>query len=134
MNVLSGVRLARQYFPLMLKQDWGRIIFISSESALQIPAEMLHYGTTKTAQLAVARGLAELTKGTAVTVNSVLPGPTASGGSNGFLEKISGDKSPGRPRRHFSATCGPLPAATLHHARRNRQHGGLPMQPAGGGY
>ncbi len=92
-NVLSGVRLARQYFPLMLKQDWGRIIFISSESALQIPAEMLHYGTTKTAQLAVARGLAELTKGTAVTVNSVLPGPTASEGVTEFLQKMSGGKT-----------------------------------------
>jgi NAD(P)-dependent dehydrogenase (short-subunit alcohol dehydrogenase family) len=89
-NVLSGVRLARQYFPLMLKQGAGRIIFISSESALQIPAEMVHYGTTKTAQLAVARGLAELTKGTAVTVNSVLPGPTASEGVEGFLKQLAG--------------------------------------------
>lgn len=89
-NVLSGVRLARQYFPLMLKQNAGRIIFISSESALQIPAEMVHYGTTKTAQLAVARGLTELTKGTAVTVNSVLPGPTASGGVAEFLQQLAG--------------------------------------------
>jgi len=90
-NVLSGVRLARQYFPLMLKQDWGRILFISSESGLQIPAEMIHYGTTKTAQLAVARGLAELTKGTAVTVNSVLPGPTSSEGVEEFLQKLAGE-------------------------------------------
>ena len=90
-NVLSGVRLARQYFPLMLKADWGRIIFISSESALQIPAEMIQYGTTKTAQLAVARGLAELTKGTSVTVNSVLPGPTASEGVEEFLKKLAGE-------------------------------------------
>ncbi|RYY20970.1 MAG: SDR family oxidoreductase [Cytophagaceae bacterium] len=90
-NVLSGVRLARQYFPLMLKQDWGRILFISSESGLQIPAEMIQYGTTKTAQLAVARGLAELTKGTQVTVNSVLPGPTASEGVEGFLKKLAGE-------------------------------------------
>ena len=89
-NVLSGVRLARQYFPLMLEQNWGRILFISSESALQIPAEMIQYGTTKTAQLAVARGLAELTKGTGVTVNSVLPGPTASEGVEGFLKKLAG--------------------------------------------
>ncbi len=89
-NVLSGVRLARQYFPLMLARNWGRILFISSESALQIPAEMIHYGTSKTAQLAVARGLAELTKGTAVTVNSVLPGPTASEGVEGFLKKLAG--------------------------------------------
>lgn len=90
-NVLSGVRLARQYFPPMLAQDWGRILFISSESALQIPAEMIHYGTTKTAQLAVARGLAELTKGTAVTVNSLLPGPTASEGVEEFLKKLAGE-------------------------------------------
>ncbi|MBO0359256.1 SDR family oxidoreductase [Hymenobacter sp. BT186] len=90
-NVLSGVRLSRQYFPLMLKQNWGRILFISSESALQIPEEMIHYGTTKTAQLAVARGLAELTKGTAVTVNSVLPGPTASEGVEEFIGKMSAE-------------------------------------------
>jgi NAD(P)-dependent dehydrogenase (short-subunit alcohol dehydrogenase family) len=90
-NVLSGVRLSRQYFPLMLAAGWGRILFISSESGLQIPAEMVHYGTTKTAQLAVARGLAELTKGTGVTVNSVLPGPTASEGVEEFLTKLAGE-------------------------------------------
>ncbi|GAB3235532.1 SDR family oxidoreductase [Hymenobacter seoulensis] len=90
-NVLSGVRLSRQYFPLMLQKNWGRILFISSESGLQIPEEMIHYGTTKTAQLAVARGLAELTKGTEVTVNSVLPGPTASEGVEEFLQKLAGD-------------------------------------------
>jgi NAD(P)-dependent dehydrogenase (short-subunit alcohol dehydrogenase family) len=90
-NVLSGVRLSRQYFPLMLKQGTGRIIFISSESGLQIPAEMVHYGTTKTAQLAVARGLAELTKGTGVTVNSVLPGPTASEGVEEFIKQLAGE-------------------------------------------
>jgi NAD(P)-dependent dehydrogenase (short-subunit alcohol dehydrogenase family) len=90
-NVLSGVRLSRQYFPLMLKQNAGRIIFISSESGFQIPAEMIQYGTTKTAQLAVARGLAELTKGTNVTVNSVLPGPTASEGVEEFLKKLAGE-------------------------------------------
>ncbi len=89
-NVLSGVRLARQYFPLMLANDWGRILFISSESGLQIPQEMVHYGTTKTAQLAVARGLAELTKGTGVTVNSVLPGPTASEGVTEFIKQLAG--------------------------------------------
>ena len=90
-NVLSGVRLSRQYFPLMLAKDWGRILFISSESALQIPAEMIHYGTTKTAQLGVARGLAELTKGTGVTVNAVLPGPTASEGVEEFIKKMSAE-------------------------------------------
>ncbi|MBG8552640.1 SDR family NAD(P)-dependent oxidoreductase [Hymenobacter guriensis] len=90
-NVLSGVRLSRHYFPQMLAQNWGRILFISSESAIQIPQEMIHYGTTKTAQLAVARGLAELTKGTNVTVNSVLPGPTASEGVQEFLGKLAAE-------------------------------------------
>lgn len=88
-NVLSGVRLSRAYFPKMLEQNWGRIIFISSESALQIPAEMIQYGTTKTAQLAVSRGLAELTKGTNVTVNTVLPGPTLSEGVGGFIQALA---------------------------------------------
>lgn len=86
---MSGVRLARHYFPQMLAKNWGRILFVSSESALQIPEEMIHYGTTKTAQLAVARGLAELTKGTAVTVNSVLPGPTASEGVEDFVNSMA---------------------------------------------
>lgn len=84
-NVMSGIRLSRHYMPLMMKEDWGRIIFISSESALQIPEEMIHYGMTKTAQLSVASGLARLTKGTGVTVNSVLPGPTMSEGADRFL-------------------------------------------------
>lgn len=92
-NVMSGIRLARAYFPLMLSKGWGRIIFISSESAIQIPEEMIHYGMTKTAQLAVARGLAELTKGTAVTVNSVLPGPTMSEGVGGFIENLAKDQN-----------------------------------------
>ncbi len=89
-NVLSGVRLSRLYFDGMLKRNRGRIVFISSESALHIPSEMIHYGMTKTAQLAVARGLAELTVGTAVTVNSVLPGPTRSEGVEEFVHKVSG--------------------------------------------
>jgi NAD(P)-dependent dehydrogenase (short-subunit alcohol dehydrogenase family) len=88
-NVMSGVRLSRSYFPEMLKQNWGRIIFISSESALQIPVEMIHYGMTKTAQLAIARGLAEATSGTKVTVNSVLPGPTASEGVTTFVSALA---------------------------------------------
>jgi len=92
-NVLSGIRLARAYFGKMLTNGWGRIIFISSESAIQIPEEMIHYGMTKTAQLAVARGLAELTKGTAVTVNSVLPGPTLSEGVGGFIDQLAKDQS-----------------------------------------
>jgi NAD(P)-dependent dehydrogenase (short-subunit alcohol dehydrogenase family) len=91
-NVLSGVRLSRFYFPLMLAADWGRIIFISSESALQIPAEMIHYGMTKTAQLAVSRGLAELTRGTNVTVNTVLPGPTRSEGVADFVAALARDQ------------------------------------------
>jgi len=88
-NVLSGVRLSRAYLPGMLQKKWGRIIFISSESAQHIPAEMIHYGMTKTAQVAIARGLAESVAGTGVTVNSVLPGPTASEGVGGFLESMA---------------------------------------------
>jgi NAD(P)-dependent dehydrogenase (short-subunit alcohol dehydrogenase family) len=88
-NVLSGIRLSRAYFDKMLAKNWGRIIFISSESAVQIPAEMIHYGMTKTAQLAVSRGLAELTKGTNVTVNTVLPGPTFSKGAGDFIESLA---------------------------------------------
>ena len=84
-NVLSGARLARLYLPFMRKRNWGRIIFISSESGYQIPAEMIHYGMTKAAQIAVARGLAEATAGTGITVNSVLPGPTRSRGVADFV-------------------------------------------------
>jgi NAD(P)-dependent dehydrogenase (short-subunit alcohol dehydrogenase family) len=88
-NVMSGVRLSRAYMPGMLKRNWGRIVFISSESALNIPKEMIHYGMTKTAQLAVSRGLAEMTRGTAVTVNSVLPGPTMSEGVETFVKDLA---------------------------------------------
>jgi NAD(P)-dependent dehydrogenase (short-subunit alcohol dehydrogenase family) len=88
-NVLSGVRLSRHYLPRMKQGGWGRIVFISSESALQIPVEMIHYGLTKTAQLAISRGLAESTIGTGVTVNSVLPGPTASEGVTDFVGKLA---------------------------------------------
>ncbi len=88
-NVLSGVRLSRHYLEPMKKKNWGRIVFISSESALQPPPEMLHYGVTKTAQLAVSRGLAETTRGTAVTVNAVLPGPTASEGVATFVGSLA---------------------------------------------
>jgi len=91
-NVLSGVRLSRAYLPGMKANNWGRIVFISSESGLQIPQEMIHYGMTKTAQLAVSRGLAETCAGTAVTVNSVLPGPTKSAGVDEFVDKLSGGK------------------------------------------
>jgi len=88
-NVMSGVRLSRAYMRGMLKRNWGRIVFISSESALNIPKEMIHYGMTKTAQLAVSRGLAEMTRGTAVTVNSVLPGPTMSEGVETFVKDLA---------------------------------------------
>ena len=88
-NVLSGVRLSRRYLPGMLRKNWGRVIFISSESAQNIPAEMIHYGMTKTAQVAVARGLAESVAGTGVTVNSILAGPTASEGVGVFVESMA---------------------------------------------
>jgi NAD(P)-dependent dehydrogenase (short-subunit alcohol dehydrogenase family) len=88
-NVMSGIRLSRAYFDKMIQKNWGRIIFISSESAIQIPEEMIHYGMTKTAQIAVSRGLAELTKGTNVTVNTVLPGPTLSEGVGVFLNDLA---------------------------------------------
>ncbi|SEK44898.1 NAD(P)-dependent dehydrogenase, short-chain alcohol dehydrogenase family [Chitinophaga rupis] len=92
-NVLSGVRMSRALFPKMLEKNWGRIIFISSESSILIPEEMIHYGTTKTAQLSISRGLAELTKGTGVTVNSVLPGPTRSEGVEEFIKQIGASKN-----------------------------------------
>jgi NAD(P)-dependent dehydrogenase (short-subunit alcohol dehydrogenase family) len=88
-NVMSGVRLSRHFLPIMLKKNWGRIIFISSESGVFIPDEMIHYGVTKTAQIAVSRGLAELTKGTGVTVNTVLPGPTKSKGVGAFVDDLA---------------------------------------------
>ena len=95
-NVMSGVRLSRHYLPRMKEAGWGRIIFISSESGIQTPAEMIHYGMTKTAQLAVSRGLAETTAGTGVTVNAVLPGPTASEGVEGFVSNLAKHKGTSR--------------------------------------
>jgi NAD(P)-dependent dehydrogenase (short-subunit alcohol dehydrogenase family) len=92
-NVLSGVRLSRAYLPGMLERDWGRIIFVSSESALNIPAEMVQYGVTKAAQLAVARGIAETVAGSNVTVNSVLPGPTKSEGVETFIERVASSRN-----------------------------------------
>ncbi|MUG98863.1 SDR family NAD(P)-dependent oxidoreductase [Scytonema sp. UIC 10036] len=108
-NVLSGIRLSRQYFPKMLEQNWGRIIFISSESALNIPVEMIHYGMTKTAQLSVARGLAEMTVGTAVTVNSVLVGPTRSEGVDEFIANMAKERgmSPSEVETDFFQTLRP---------------------------
>ena len=88
-NVMSGVRLSRAYLPSMKKRNWGRIVFISSESGVQIPAEMIHYGVTKTAQIALARGIAETCAGTGVTCNAVLPGPTASEGVTDFVGSLA---------------------------------------------
>jgi len=108
-NVLSGVRLSSAYLDKMIEKNWGRIIFISSESALQIPEEMIHYGVTKTAQIAVARGLAELTKGTGVTVNSVLPGPTFSEGAGAFIKDMAakGGKTVQEMEAQFFRTARP---------------------------
>ncbi len=108
-NVLSGVRLSRHYLPGMKKRNWGRIVFISSESAVQIPAEMIHYGMTKTAQLAVSRGLAETTAGTNVTVNSVLPGPTASEGVERFVGELAAQQKTdaGAVEKEFFRTMRP---------------------------
>ena len=91
-NVLSGVRLSRAYLAGMKQKNWGRIVFISSESGIQTPVEMIHYGMTKTAQLAVSRGIAQTCAGTGVTVNSVLPGPTNSDGVGEFVKQMSGGK------------------------------------------
>jgi NAD(P)-dependent dehydrogenase (short-subunit alcohol dehydrogenase family) len=108
-NVMSGVRLSRHYLPRMLAAGWGRVIFISSESAVQIPSEMIHYGMTKTAQVAVARGLAELTAGTRVTVNSVLAGPTRSEGVETFIGQLAAAKgtSDADVEREFFETARP---------------------------
>jgi NAD(P)-dependent dehydrogenase (short-subunit alcohol dehydrogenase family) len=102
-NFFSGVRLSRAYLPIMLNHNWGRIIFISSESGVQIPKEMIHYGVTKTMQLALSRGLAETTIGTGVTVNSVLPGPTRSEGVEGFVKNMAKEqgKSPAAVEKEF---------------------------------
>ena len=108
-NVLSGARLSRAYLPGMLKRNWGRIIFISSESGLQIPAEMIHYGMTKAAQIAISRGLAELTAGTGVTVNSVLPGPTRSRGVGDFVVEmaVAAGTTPAEVEKQFFQTARP---------------------------
>ena len=98
-NVLSGVRLARLYLPAMKRRNWGRIIFISSESGIQIPSEMIHYGMTKTAQLAISRGLAEAVAGTGITVNSILPGPTKSRGVGDFVDALA--KADGKSFEEF---------------------------------
>jgi NAD(P)-dependent dehydrogenase (short-subunit alcohol dehydrogenase family) len=108
-NVLSGIRLSRHYLPGMRQKDWGRIVFVSSESAIQIPVEMIHYGMTKTAQIAVARGLAESLVGTGITVNSVLPGPTASEGVGAFVAELAASRGVDAEtvEREFFATARP---------------------------
>ncbi len=108
-NVLSGVRLARHYVRGMRARNWGRIVFVSSESGVQIPAEMIHYGVSKTAQIAVARGLAETLTGTNVTVNSVLPGPTASEGASRFVAEAAAatGKDAATLEREFFTTARP---------------------------
>jgi NAD(P)-dependent dehydrogenase (short-subunit alcohol dehydrogenase family) len=108
-NVMSGIRLSRHYLPAMLARNWGRIIFLSSESAVQIPAEMVHYGMTKTAQVAVARGIAETVAGTGVTVNSVLAGPTESEGVGVFVKELAKaqHKTKEQVEREFFETARP---------------------------
>ena len=108
-NVMSGVRLSRHYLPEMLKRNWGRILFISSESAVQIPAEMVHYGMTKTAQVAIARGIAETAAGSGVTVNSILAGPTESEGVGSFVKAMAKqqNKSNEDVEKEFFATARP---------------------------
>jgi len=108
-NVMSGVRLSRHYLPRMLAQNWGRVLFISSESGLQIPVEMIHYGVTKTAQIGLSRGLAEMTRGSAVTVNAILAGPTKSEGVGDFIEGMAaqGGKTAADVERDFFQTARP---------------------------
>jgi len=106
-NVMSGVRLTRFYMPGMLERNWGRVVFISSESAMQIPTEMIHYGLSKTAQLSLTNGLAQLTKGTGVTVNAVLPGPTYSDGVERFISDLATQRNTTRQKveqQYFTET------------------------------
>ncbi|MBS1041486.1 SDR family oxidoreductase [Gluconobacter cerinus] len=109
-NIMSGVRLSRHYFPNMIAQNWGRIIFVSSECSVVTPGDTIHYAMTKTAQLAVSRGLAEETKGTGVTVNCVLPGPTKSEGSTAFIKAAVTNKDASEEEREaeFFKTMRPL--------------------------
>ncbi|HEY5973767.1 MAG TPA: SDR family oxidoreductase [Geobacteraceae bacterium] len=106
-NVLSGVRLARAYLPGMKERNWGRLVFLSSESGIQIPTEMIHYGMTKTALLAVSRGIAEICTGTGVTANAVLPGPTHTAGVDDFVARLSGGRSFAEFEKDFFRTVRP---------------------------
>ncbi len=135
-NVMSGVRLSRHYLGPMKQKNWGRIVFISSESGLQIPVEMIHYGMTKTAQLAISRGLAETTAGTAVTVNAVLPGPTESEGVIDFVDRLASER--GTDRRDVREGVFPKGAAVFDssavcHAGGGGVGGGVCVQSAGFG-
>ena len=112
-NVMSGVRLSRHYLPGMIAAGWGRVVFISSESAVNIPVEMIHYGLTKTAQLALARGLAEATAGTGVTVNSVLPGPTRSEGVADFFAKMAAEQGVAQARMEADFIAQHRPSSLL---------------------
>ena len=135
-NVMSGIRLSRHYLPLMVKRRWGRIVFISSESALNIPAEMIHYGMTKTAQLAIARGLAESVAGTGVTVNSVLPGPTRTEGVAEFIGSWPRTSTSPRSRwrRNSSPEPADLAAQTSGEPGGSGQYGSLCLLAAGLGH
>ena len=108
-NVMSGIRMSRHFFPKMIRDNWGRIVFISSESGVQIPNEMIHYGMSKTSQIAVAGGLARLTIGTGVTVNTVLPGSTMSEGAAAFVNRLAKEegKSPEEFEKDFFSTMRP---------------------------
>ena len=136
-NVMSGVRLSRHYLAGMRERNWGRILFISSESAVQIPVEMVHYGVTKTAQVALARGIAEGVAGTGITVNSVLAGPTRSEGVQTFLTKLSaqsGMDTGGFREAILRVDASKLAVEEICEYGRSRKHGRLPGQPAGVGH
>ncbi len=109
MNVMSAIRLTRAFFPAMLQRNWGRVIFMSSESGVQVPEEMIHYGMTKAAEIALVNGLARLTRGTAVTVNAVLPGPTASEGVTDFVGALAANakQSPAEFEKEFFRSVRP---------------------------
>jgi NAD(P)-dependent dehydrogenase (short-subunit alcohol dehydrogenase family) len=129
-NVMSGVRLSRHYLPAMVRRGWGRVVFISSESGLNIPVEMIHYGMTKTAQLAIARGLAESVAGTGVTVNAVLPGPTRSDGVADFFARLAKQQGLSQQDMERDFIAHPAPGER----RGSRQYGGVRLLAASLGH